>query len=85
MQELYVFLSEVENFTQFNNIHSLIWYLDDVTFGTWDDGPYRDGSRIISIDLNVPEVYNNNVCIVSAVLPGPSTVSFVAVDGPWTG
>ena len=56
LQELYVFLSELENFTLFNDDQSLVWYLDDITFGSWDDGPLSDGSRIISIDLDVPEV-----------------------------
>ena len=51
-----MFLSELDNFTQFDDIQSLIWYIDDITFGSWSDGPYQDGSRIISIDLDVPEV-----------------------------
>ena len=57
LQELYVFLSEDENFTDFHNTDKLIWCLDDIMFGSWSDGPNRDGSRLLSSVLNVPEVY----------------------------
>ena len=51
-----MYLSELENFTDFHDQEALIWLLDDITFGSWTDGPYSDGSRIASMELAVPEV-----------------------------
>lgn len=55
-----MFLSEDENMTNFNE--SLIWCLDDITFGSWNDGPNNDGIRVTAIELDVPEVnYNQSL------------------------
>ena len=51
-----MFLSEEENFTDFHNTDVLIWCVEDLTFGSWTDGPHKDGSRVSSIVLDVPEV-----------------------------
>lgn len=49
-------MSEKENFTDFHDSNALVWYLSDLTFGEWADGPDQDGNRLIDLDLDVPEV-----------------------------
>ena len=51
-----MFLSEEDNFTDFHNNDALIWYVNDLTFGSWNDGANKDGCRISAIALDVPEV-----------------------------
>ena len=62
-----MFLSEDENFTDFHNADMLVWCLDDISFGSWTDGPDKDGSRVSSLVLNVPEVITVLYCILGNV------------------
>jgi len=74
-----VFLSERENFTDFHDNNALIWYLDDLTFGSWTDGPDQDGGRLIDLNLVVPEV------LMTSFLPliMSSILQAVQNNGSW--
>lgn len=38
-------MSEFENFKQFNDPQSLIWFEEGLIYGDWYSGPNQDGSR----------------------------------------
>ncbi|KAL6447230.1 hypothetical protein ACFW04_001484 [Cataglyphis niger] len=43
--DLNVYLSEFENFKQFNDPRSLIWFEEGLIYGDWYSGPNQDGSK----------------------------------------
>lgn len=53
---MYVFLSENEQYPDFDNPHSLIWKHDNLVYGDWTGGPYEDGTYKLSTKLSTTEV-----------------------------
>jgi hypothetical protein len=60
-QDLYVYLSEKETFTEFMNPEALIWSEKGMIYGDWTSGPQGDGTRMHSVEIKTSEV---SVCIV---------------------
>lgn len=58
--EMYVFLSENEQYPDFDNPHSLIWKHDNLVYGDWTGGPYEDGTYKLSTKLSTTERLRNN-------------------------
>ncbi|EDV29106.1 uncharacterized protein TRIADDRAFT_49806 [Trichoplax adhaerens] len=57
---LYVYLSEKENFTEFDNSSYLVWKYNKLRYGSWEDGPNADGTRSKSHSFNISENVQNN-------------------------
>ncbi|XP_066910734.1 LOW QUALITY PROTEIN: putative lipid scramblase CLPTM1 [Clytia hemisphaerica] len=57
--ELYLYYSEKEDFTSFD-AKSLLWHQGDIKFGSWYDGPDRDGSRKKTGKIQASESLMNN-------------------------
>lgn len=55
-QDLYVYLSESEHFTDFQNPKSLVWSKEDLTYGDWYSGPEKDGSYMTSFTFPTSQV-----------------------------
>jgi len=53
---LYVFLSESEHFTDFNDPKTLVWSKEDLVYGDWYGGPEKDGSYSTSITFPTSQV-----------------------------
>lgn len=45
-QDLWVFLSESEDFTEFTDMSKLYWHQTDLMYGAWYDGPNKDGTFV---------------------------------------
>nr|CAD7439137.1 unnamed protein product [Timema bartmani] len=58
--DLYVYISERKDFSEFNNPDSLVWRQDDLTYGDWTSGPVGDGSRTMSTNIKTSESLRNN-------------------------
>ena len=56
LQELRVYLSEESHFTDFDNPDKLIWHQKGLKYGTWTDGPDKDGSRTLKTVIEASEV-----------------------------
>lgn len=46
--DLYVYLSEAEDFKEFRNRDSLIWSESGLVYGDWYSGPEQDGTRVFN-------------------------------------
>lgn len=55
-QDLYVYLSESENFNDFNNPEALVWSEKGMVFGDWSSGSNGDGTRVHNIEFKTSEV-----------------------------
>nr|CAD7400100.1 unnamed protein product [Timema poppensis] len=53
--DLYVYISERKDFSEFNNPDALVWRQDGLTYGDWTSGPAGDGSRTMSTNINTSE------------------------------
>nr|CAD7608278.1 unnamed protein product [Timema genevievae] len=53
--DLYVYISERKDFSEFNNPDSLVWRQDGLTYGDWTSGPVGDGSRTMSTNIKTSE------------------------------
>lgn len=60
MFDLSVYLSESENFKQFNDPRSLIWFEEGLIYGDWYSGPNQDGSRIFEYSFVPSERLKQN-------------------------
>lgn len=56
LQELWVYLAEEKQFTDFNNTEKLIWHEKELKYGNWTDGPLMDGTRLFSTTIQASEV-----------------------------
>jgi len=57
--EFYLYYSEEEVFSAFD-AKSLLWHVDDITYGNWYDGYNKDGSRIKTGKLKASDTLLNN-------------------------
>nr|CAD7425293.1 unnamed protein product [Timema monikensis] len=60
VMDLYVYISERKDFSEFNNPDALVWRQDGLTYGDWTSGPMGDGSRTMSTNINTSESLRNN-------------------------
>ena len=64
LQGLFVYLTEWEEFDVSRDHDSLVWN-EDMVYGDWTGGPYRDGTLSLSMDISVPEV---SMCIIHDIV-----------------
>lgn len=55
LQELNVYLTEWEDFDVLRDHANVVWN-EDLVYGDWTGGPQRDGTRMSTVDVAVPEV-----------------------------
>ena len=55
-QDLRIYISEKDRFTQFNDSSFLFWELMDLEYGDWVGGPNGDGSYSVTDSVGVSEV-----------------------------
>lgn len=60
IMDMYVFLSEEEKFTKFNDPSALIWKQENLVYGDWIAGPEGDGTYSIDYKINTSENLRNN-------------------------
>ncbi|EFN88050.1 Cleft lip and palate transmembrane protein 1-like protein, partial [Harpegnathos saltator] len=58
--DLSVYLSESENFKNFNDPQSLIWFEEGLVYGDWYSGPNQDGSRVLEYSFIPSERLKKN-------------------------
>lgn len=58
--DLHVYLSESENFKQFDDPRTLIWLERGLIYGDWNSGPLKDGSKIKSYKFIPSDQLKNN-------------------------
>ena len=58
--ELYLYYSESEEFTSFDDKKALLWHQDDIKFGSWYDGPDNDGLRKMTGKIKASDNVLNN-------------------------
>ncbi|MGH0114885.1 UNVERIFIED_CONTAM: hypothetical protein FKN15_065809 [Acipenser sinensis] len=54
-EDLHVYISESEHFTDFNNTETLLWAQTDLVYGDWSSGENGDGCYQLYQELDVPE------------------------------
>lgn len=64
LQDLYVYISEEEVFSDFNNTESLFWFHRDLVYGDWTMGENGDGCYEHYKELDIPEVRQKDVCVL---------------------
>ncbi|PSN44104.1 Cleft lip and palate transmembrane protein 1 [Blattella germanica] len=60
IMDLYVYLSETEKFTDFNDPKALIWSEKGMVYGDWSSGSNGDGTRVHNIEFKTSEAVQNN-------------------------
>ncbi|XP_063426507.1 putative lipid scramblase CLPTM1 [Mytilus trossulus] len=58
--DLYMYLSEQEAFSDFDNENALVWKKTGLMYGDWTSGPNGDGSYEKSMEIDTPESVQNN-------------------------
>lgn len=58
-QELYVYLTEEEEFDFQEGHNTLVWN-EELEYGNWNSGPYGDGTRQKTLSVAVPESVQHN-------------------------
>ncbi|KAK2583559.1 hypothetical protein KPH14_009512 [Odynerus spinipes] len=58
--DLHVYLSEAENFKQFDDPNALIWFEQGLIYGDWYSGPNNDGSRDLHYTFTPSDQLKNN-------------------------
>jgi hypothetical protein len=53
---MYIYLSEQEEFTDFNNKDALFWVQRGLEYGDWLSGPNGDGSFVKESQVQTPQV-----------------------------
>uniref|UniRef100_A0A8C8GF27 Cleft lip and palate transmembrane protein 1 n=1 Tax=Oncorhynchus tshawytscha TaxID=74940 RepID=A0A8C8GF27_ONCTS len=56
LMDLYVYISQDEVFSDFNDTQSLFWFHRDLVYGDWNTGDEGDGCYEHSLDLDIQEV-----------------------------
>ena len=59
VQSLYVFLTEHEEFDFSEDMDRMVWN-EDIVYGSWYDGPNKDGTWTNRVTVPVPEQVQNN-------------------------
>lgn len=54
--DLYVYISELETFSDFDDPESLVWVKEDIVYGDWTSGPDSDGTFYHSLKIPTTEV-----------------------------
>uniref|UniRef100_A0A671PL08 Cleft lip and palate transmembrane protein 1 homolog n=1 Tax=Sinocyclocheilus anshuiensis TaxID=1608454 RepID=A0A671PL08_9TELE len=60
LMDLYVYISENEIFTDFNNTEVLFWYQQDLVYGDWTTGESGDGCYEHYLELGLSESVKQN-------------------------
>ncbi|XP_046388028.1 cleft lip and palate transmembrane protein 1 homolog [Ischnura elegans] len=60
LMDLYVYVSEDDIFTDFNNSESLIWTQNNLVYGDWTAGPMGDGTYTHRTTIKASERLQNN-------------------------
>nr|XP_034174735.1 cleft lip and palate transmembrane protein 1 homolog [Osmia lignaria] len=58
--DLHVYLSESENFKDFDSPQPLVWLEQGLIYGDWYSGPNKDGSKLINYKFNPSNRLKNN-------------------------
>ncbi|XP_031833326.1 putative lipid scramblase CLPTM1 [Nomia melanderi] len=58
--DLHVYLSESENFEQFDDPRKLIWMEQGLIYGDWYSGPTKDGQRVTEYKFTPSDQLKNN-------------------------
>ena len=54
-KDLVVYISQLEDMARFSD-NEVLWQLEGITYGSWDEGPSKDSTWTKSIEVVVPEV-----------------------------
>ncbi|CAB3368484.1 Hypothetical predicted protein [Cloeon dipterum] len=83
LMDMYVFLSENEQFNDFNDPKSLVWHKENLVYGDWYGGPDLDGSYSTSLTFPTSQKLRNNGSIFLHVYvtkngysPDPKSASY---------
>uniref|UniRef100_A0A4W6CMN8 CLPTM1 regulator of GABA type A receptor forward trafficking n=1 Tax=Lates calcarifer TaxID=8187 RepID=A0A4W6CMN8_LATCA len=60
LMDLYVYVSQEEVFTDFNNTESLFWFHRDLVYGDWNMGENGDGCYQHNMEMDIPEKVQQN-------------------------
>uniref|UniRef100_A0A069DZD8 Putative conserved plasma membrane protein n=1 Tax=Panstrongylus megistus TaxID=65343 RepID=A0A069DZD8_9HEMI len=60
LMDMYVFLSEKDVFTEFDNPEFLIWHKTGLVFGDWSSGPSADGTYTFETSFQASPSLRNN-------------------------
>ena len=55
--DMYAYISEAEKFTDFNDLKSLYWSLNDIEYGDWTGGLENDGVFVFDNKIELTEVF----------------------------
>lgn len=58
--DMHVYLSESENFRQFDDPRTLVWLEQGLIYGDWYSGPFKDGSKIKNYKFVPSDQLKNN-------------------------
>lgn len=58
--DMWVFLSESEDFTAFTDMNNLYWHQTDLMYGAWYDGPNKDGTFSENTTVTLSKNMQNN-------------------------
>jgi hypothetical protein len=60
--DLYVYLSEDDEFGSFNDSNQLIWVKKGLVYGDWDSGPNGDGTYSFTTEVDTTAVSFKQTC-----------------------
>lgn len=60
LMDLYLYISEREDFNEFNNTELLKWYQPDLIYGDWYGGPEGNGIYSVDVDILATEKIKKN-------------------------
>jgi hypothetical protein len=58
--DLYCYISEMDEFTDFNNKNALLWSVENIEYGNWYDGPMNDGTFTHDCQIELTKQMQNN-------------------------
>ena len=61
-QDLYIYISQDEAFSDFNNTEALFWFHRDLVYGDWTTGENGDGCYEQYKEMDIPEVGLSQSC-----------------------
>lgn len=54
--DIYVYISEMDKFDDFENERALFWFISDVEYGNWNIGPNGDGNFLFENQIELTPV-----------------------------